>query len=478
MEPPLAYRTYKDLPPLAGLADFEQAAKPGLSVEECVRRLKRFHYVFWRLHQAFIAHLADEPIYELKMAWSLHGYLAAENDTNFRRRIGEMREPPLGLEKVSHPAMGVFFDEILSTPSTAERVLGFYEKAVPALLEALRRYVEQTHPLADAPSIRLCRIALMDVEGIAKYGEQAVKSLVTPEQRQESAHWLALLDVCLAAAGGIDASGASISTAEPTRYYSSKAFVYDGAPKRDERFPDPYNMGVNAEAFLYDETQPAELKVLMMFYKRIREIDVPEMMSSIITETRGKPWDYYRDMTRQLWDEARHAMMGEVGFISMGLDWPKLVMVNSTWARSLNQQLTAKERHAVLYFIEQGLMPKTGKRHEWEVSREAHSPLATTFQDFDWADEVLHARIGRDWYVAAMASPSEAIHYGDQCWSKVLVGWKNWKDEGLTEHRNWWPDLYRAYCRYKGIEPDPKVLAYDTSYETKRADLKQVAVST
>ena len=50
----------------------------------------------------------------------------------------------------------------------------------------------------------------------------------------------------------------------------------------------------------------------MMYYKRLREIDVPEMMASIIAETPGKPWGYYRDMTRQLWDEARHAMMGEV----------------------------------------------------------------------------------------------------------------------------------------------------------------------
>ena len=478
METPSTYRTYKNLPPLAGLTDFEHATQPGLAVEECVRRLKRFHYAFWRLHQIFIAHLADEPIYELKMAWSLHGHLAAENDTNFRNRISEMREPPLGLEKVPHPALAVFFDEILATPSTEERILGLYEKAIPALIESLRQYAAQTHPLADAPSIRLGRIALMDLEDMAKYGAQAVKSLVTPEKRQESAQWLALLDVCLAAAGGLDGAAGNATASEPTRHYSSRPFVYSGEPKRDERFPDPYNMGVAAEVFLYDETQPAELKVLMMFYKRLREIDVPEMMSSIITETKGKPWGYYRDMTRQLWDEARHGMMGEVGFVSLGLDWPKLVMVNSTWSRSLNLELTPKERHAVLYFIEQGLMPRTGKRHEWEVSREAKSPLSTTFQDFDWADEVLHARIGRDWYVTDMPSASEAVHYGDQCWNRVTSGWKKWQDTGLTQHRNWWPDLYRAYCHHKGITPDPNILAYDANYDGKRADLKQVAVST
>ena len=469
------YHSYKNLPPLAGLGSFERASQPGLSVEECVARLKRFHYAFWRLHQICVAHITAEPVYELKMAFSLHAHLAAENDTNLRARVGEMRDPPLGLEKMPHPALAVFFDEILATPSTEERLLGIYEMAFPALRDSLRRYIEQTHVLADAPSIRLCRAALMDVEDICRYGGQAVTCLVSEEQRRESAQWLSLLEVCLAAAGDLDGCQRALQGQEPTRHYSSKPYVFNGEPKRDDRFPDPYNMGVNAEVFLYDETKPAEPKVLMMFYKRLREIDVPEMMASIIAETRGKAWGYYRDMTRQLWDEARHAMMGEVGFASMELDWPKLVMVNSTWSRCLNAQLTPKERHAVLYFIEQGLMPRTGKRHEWEVSRAAHYPLAITFQDFDWADEVLHARVGRDWYVADMRSASEAVEYGDRCWSKVMADWKRWQNDGLTGHRNWWPDLYNAYCEKKGIAPDPAILAFDTSYENKRADLKELA---
>ena len=49
---------------------------------------------------------------------------------------------------------------------------------------------------------------------------------------------------------------------------------------------------VNAEAFLYDEQYPPEPKTLMMFYKRLREIDVPEMMSSSIAVRPGQPWDY------------------------------------------------------------------------------------------------------------------------------------------------------------------------------------------
>ena len=74
------------------------------------------------------------------------------------------------------------------------------------------------------------------------------------------------------------------------RHHSASPYVYDRVPQRDARFPDPYNMGVNAEVFLYDESKPADAKVLMMFYKRLREIDVPEMMASILAETPDKPW--------------------------------------------------------------------------------------------------------------------------------------------------------------------------------------------
>lgn len=88
------------------------------------------------------------------------------------------------------------------------------------------------------------------------------------------------------------------------------------------------------------------------------------MMSSIIAETPDKLWEYYQNMTRQLWYEERHAMMGEVGFVNLGFNWPSEVMVNHTWSLALNTQLTPEERHTVLYFIEQGLMPKTGKRFE------------------------------------------------------------------------------------------------------------------
>ena len=461
------------LPPLAGLCTFDEAQRPGLPVEECVHRLKRYHYSLKRLHQVFNNRIPSEPVYELKMTFSLHAYYCAEHVAALRQRVSEMREPPLGLESVPDNHLEILFDEILAAPTTVELLLGVYEMALPSLQNDLQQHLADTNPLADHPSVRMIRFALLEIGEMLALGQATIDGLVDEKQRAQSQSWLDLLNQCLT---NTEAAG---EPAQQTikRQHSAIPYQYDGVPRRDDRFPDPYNMGVNAESFLYDEQYPPEAKTLIMFYKRLREIDVPEMMSSIIAETTGKPWGYYRDMSRQLWDEARHAMMGEVGFVNLGIDWPKTVMVNFNWSHALNTQLTPMERHAVLYFIEQGLMPRTGKRFEWEVALDSSNPLSALFQDYDWADEVLHARIGRNWYLPEFDNPKAAIDYGDDCWSRVLMDWNQYRKDSKTEHRNWWPDLYSAACKAWNIEPDPNVMRFSTSYETVRADLRTISSS-
>ena len=169
-------------------------------------------------------------------------------------------------------------------------------------------------------------------------------------------------------------------------------------------------------------------------------------------------------------------MMGEVGFIALGVDWTKARITHNRSYR-LNTECTPLERHAVLYFIEQGLMTRTGKRYEWELGVQSGIPLMATIQDYDWADEVLHAALGREWYIPQIGDRKQAMEYGDQCWSKILSNWSEVRDRGLTRHANWWPDIYRQACEKWGVAPDPKVLAFDETYEGKRADLQTVATS-
>src|SRR5437588_6616620 len=199
-----AYQSYRGLPTLAGLASIADAARPGLGVEACVARLKRYHYAFRRLHEILTAHITAEPIYELKTGFSLHAYLCSEHVLALRTRVGEMREPPLGLETVPDPALQIFFDEILAAPTTGELLVGIYEKALPALDAALARHVADTNPLADAPSVRVCRFARLELADMIDFGNQCRCCLVDADTGSAMLPWEGLLRDCLYNAGGID----------------------------------------------------------------------------------------------------------------------------------------------------------------------------------------------------------------------------------------------------------------------------------
>src|SRR4051812_9767125 len=253
------YQAYRGLPPLAGLATIAEAARPGLSVEACVARLKRYHYAFKRLHEILTARITAEPIYELKTGFSLHSYLGSGHVLALPTRVGEMREPPLGPENAPDPALEGFFDEILAAPTTAELLVGIYEKALPALDAALARHPADTNPLADAPSVRVCRFARLEVGDMIEFGKKSIACLVDGDARATMAPWLRLLYDCLAAAGGLH--GADTPTAQTLpRQHSRTPYVYDPVPRRDERFVDLFNQGVNAESFLYNPEYPPQPK--------------------------------------------------------------------------------------------------------------------------------------------------------------------------------------------------------------------------
>lgn len=467
------YRSYKGIPPLAGLCSMERAVDSDWTLDESLARLKRLHYVLRRLHETLVAKITAEPIYELKTAFSHHSYLFAEQVALLRKRVGEMREPPLRLDAIPHPALERLMDETVRAPTTFQLLTAVYDVVVPQVIASCERLTRDAHPLADAPTVRVARLIAFELADVLSFGSEAISCLRDESEESETRSWVDYLTQCLTAAGELDGTGTA-SEIIPEPRHSSEPFAYQKEPKRDERWQDPFNAGVNPEVFLYDKRFSAQDKTLMMYYKRLREIDVPEMMAGILVELKDEePWGFHEEMARQLWDEARHAMMGEVGFASLGIDWTE-IPINFTWSRNLNLQLTARERHGVLFYIEQNLMPRDGKRYEWEVAKESGDQLSAVFQDFDWADEVLHAQIGRRWYVPRYDSLKEALSYGDVCWSKVLSHWEQYREAGLTEHRNWWPDLYTKACTGWNKTPDAESLAFCETYQEIRADLAKL----
>ncbi len=442
--------------PLAGIATYEDAARIGYSVDENVRRLIRIHWAERRVMDVMLAHLSHTPEWEVKCALALHQWYAAEHADWLRKRITEMRHPAPPLDEPPDDALDAFLEELLRSRNTIELLTGIYAVALPALRDAYSHHVHKTNPLVDHPTRRFMRFALLEVTEAIEWGTAALEKLTSDRaQTGLRAEWSDHLERYLDAARGI-AGDPSISLAEGDgrrgviirnveaplpRPRASEPFQPDFAPQRDERFKGLYNFEFPPHVVYNDPAVPADERNLALLCKRTLEMDVVEVMSSFMFERSDQPWEFYHDYSRQLWDEARHAMMGTVALNDRAVDWTQIPL-NVGFSLRLNLHATPEERQILLYAIEQSLMPAdTGKRFEYETAVAAGDDLSEHFHDYDWADEVLHAQIGRRALKREGISRAEAIELGRAIHERTWAALDAYKFRDAQT--NWWPEFVR-----------------------------------
>ena len=443
--------SFDEIPELAGVATYAEAARIGYSVDDNVARLLRFHWVERRLMAALVAHLTAEPAWEVKCALALHQWQSAEHVNALRTRIAEMRHPAPVLDGAPSAALDRFLEELLHSAGTAELLGGVYEVAYGRLAESYRTHIDRTNPLVDHPTRRLLRIALAETEDAIAWGRRALQAVCATDAGARSAAgaWTAHLLTLLDAAGGIAGDQPGSTAVAPLVLRSEKAFTPDFHPRRDERFAESYNFEFPPHVVYSAPGVPADERNLALLCKRALEMDVPEMMASFMTEREGQPWEFYYDYSRQLWDEARHAMMGTVAFEARGIDWKREIPLNVSFALRLNLHATALERQIMLFAIEQSLMPgDTGKRFEYETAREGGDELSAHFHDYDWADEVLHTQIGRRMLRRDGITGEEARTRADVIHEATWAALEYYR--GRAPQRHWWPAFVRRVLGHEG----------------------------
>jgi hypothetical protein len=440
------------IPPLAGIATYEEAARLGYSVEENVKRLLRYAWIEKRAMETALYWLASTPEWEVKEALGLHMSLDADHAASFRNRIGEMRNPVPRMDISPDPALDRFFNELLAAESTLEKLVGLYGVLKPALLSAYRQHFQTTNPVMDHPTRRILKFLILEEEEICAWGEQAIEAVTETQAAQAAAlSWSDHLNAYLQAAGGI--MGDETKPAQLPAPRLEEDFQPDYFPQRDERFVMRWNFSNPQRPVSLNEDVPLDERTIAIMCRRIVEMDVPEYMTRIIAEAKGEAWEYYVAMTRQLWDEIRHAMLGTIYFENRAVDWKKKIAIHPGMAIRLGQ-LPVKDAHLVLYAIEQNLMPgNTGKRLEYEISKNAQDQLAAMIQDYDWADEVLHVHIGREWLLPKLGmKPNEAVQKGWEVRGLTLETLNAYEERG--EQFNWWPAFVREVLGRETAMPE------------------------
>ena len=415
------------LPPYGGITDVNRL---GMSVERCAALVARLAAVKRQCVFIAAARMPDIEELELKMALARWMWEDATHFQALENRIAELRSNKAVIRKVLDYQLGDLLWEILHSPGSLELCVGLFEVLTPAFCQAIRDYIAQTQPLVDFPTVRLLKNILAEEEERLVLGRKFLEALKQRKKDPAAADdWRRHFGRFLEAAQGIlgrDPQPAGQVKPVPR---AAAAFRPTHDFARDGRFT------VIVPKIIPDSIAADPLRRMM--WTRREELCVSETVAAILYDWGDDlPTEAIVDLARQCWDEARHSLFGQVALQEAGIPLTAL----ESWVGFGMHALAESPQKAFAHLslaIEAGAMAHPGgKRGEWEFCRdEAKHPLMTTFQDFDWADEVSHVNYGRKWIIehhfkgnreAARKLADDSVedrvrfyeHYGFRDWMK------------------------------------------------------------
>ncbi len=378
-------------------AGLRRILEPGLSVAAATGRLRRFAYVEARLMRLLASRIVSIPTRDVKALLARLQYEDALHADALRGRVREMRTNKSKLEGAPDGALEILFDEAEHLPGTYPFLAVVTRLLKPALRDAYVAYLAATNGLADYPSARLLGPAIADEDThlsllAGALGDAA--RAADENERRLADEWEARIASYLAAAGGVDGVGER----GPVRGRAASVAPYRIPHRLTRDASTPHVWDYVAPPL---EETPAHLDYMMGL--RLSELNVTEGLAIVMFETPDMPWSFYLDIARHCWDEMRHSLFGEAAITHTHGD--RVAVPMRDYEGVFAMEAPPLEQYAVLGLEVEGKNMKypPGKRQEWEFARDmARHPLMTTFQDFDWADEVLHVTIARrqldDWF--------------------------------------------------------------------------------
>ena len=119
-----------------------------------------------------------------------------------------------------------------------------------------------------------------------------------------------------------------------------------------------------------------------------------ETLGSTLWEAEDMPWEFYFDLSRHLYDEARHSALGAARLAELGYhvtDFPHSV-ANYTW----RQFMDPLRRYCTLtYVIEADSFAYKHETYQKHLEHGDHESAQAIL--FDITDETMHVRWGKKW---------------------------------------------------------------------------------
>ncbi|MGH7976688.1 MAG: hypothetical protein ACREC8_08495, partial [Limisphaerales bacterium] len=333
-------------------------------------------------------------------------------------RITELRVTENQAQTAPDAVLALFMDEVIHCRNDAEYLLGIYEIVRPELLAAIQAHLRETQPLVDYPTVRILKFLCVEMEDQIALGKALIARFMTDGQRAEAAEYVQNLRDTLEKIGGFSGQSPARKV-EARRWRSTSPYML---PPKSTR-PDDFGPSLHYRqpGCVDEKLSDAENAFREMMKMRQEEMTAAEMVAAVMFETAEMPWGFYRTLARHTWDEARHAAFGQAALEKHGINWRATPHYTAEY-EMFRGQSPAKAYAFLALGVETSAMARSGKQHEWQLCRDVFKDrLMTLFQDYDWADEIQHARFGKEWGTAFFDDDFEnARAYGEEAWKELL----------------------------------------------------------
>ena len=313
----------------------------------------------------------------------------------FRRRVLELRFPRREVIVGDDAPMVALVQAFRDAPDSPSFIEGLRQVLKPLLHAAYKSYLGRIDSLDDAPTVRILRQAITDIdEQLARWAAASVDAVQTyPERRASSEHWLAgARSLALALGNLLDPSPRA-----PTRLsltdYGGRPFAISRQGARDRRFnlnrfawPDNLDRSIGPGVGL-------QLQVRQSVH-HLNEVWASEMAAACLFDLadRAEP-EFLTDAARWCFDEIRHCRMGFARLTEWG--FPMSEMSIGTFPYDAGADVGPLTRLAMIFYFESTYIHTKPERAkifgEWGDAVSSHD------MDFDWADEQIHTHYGTRW---------------------------------------------------------------------------------
>jgi hypothetical protein len=364
------------------------------TVEENARRLLRYFYLERRLAQAIGSWTLSIPEFEVKLESGRHLFYHADAARTLRERLSEQEMTLKQVDDFRDAELDGLIDEILSAADAAELLVGIHQVLGRALETTYRHHIDDTDPVADAPTIRALRRILLDYEPMLAWAEQAIAAYIeggVDESRLSAWRWH--LERLLAGMGG--AAGDRERTPPPGDLRSkSKPYERGTVPIRDERFvtfknTGDYNVADGEARFPVESYEDLRLR----FIRTQRdEVDAIEAFGTFLWDVRFKDFQAEYDLARITWDETRHTEIGHRTLLAIGYDPFELPnrLTGSTCRGPMEPAFAMAE---INLFGEVGVLKTINGLID--TARDKRDDILVHAADFIRSDERTHVRKGK-----------------------------------------------------------------------------------